>query len=375
MPKAIKGCLVFTILILIAGFICLAVWFVGTLMFGLPTAREGLGQPAPDLSQTQEVALSIYLMLNLARLDEPAGDPGMVWTVEVEPGSSAQSVIDQLTTVGLLDNPVLFRAYIRYLGLDRGIETGMYDLSGTMSIRELASALQSARIDALLLTIPEGWRAEEVAAKIEASGIAASAAEILSAEPGLPALSFELPPGRTTEGFLFPDTYEIAPTMTAEELVGLMLSNFDQRIDDDLRQGFTAQGLSLYEAVTLASIVEREAVIADERPHIASVFLNRLAIGMNLDADPTVQYAVASSRNGEWWPQLSLADLEFDSPYNTYRYPGLPPGPIASPGLDSLRAVAFPLVTNDFYFRAVCDGSGRHAFAETFEEHQQNSCP
>jgi UPF0755 protein len=375
MPKAIKGCLVFTILILIAGFICLAVWFVGTLMFGLPTAREGLGQPAPDLSQTQEVALSIYLMLNLARLDEPAGDPGMVWTVEVEPGSSAQSVIDQLTTVGLLDNPVLFRAYIRYLGLDRGIETGMYDLSGTMSIRELASALQSARIDALLLTIPEGWRAEEVAAKIEASGIAASAAEVLSAEPGLPALSFELPPGRTTEGFLFPDTYEIAPTMTAEELVGLMLSNFDQRIDDDLRQGFTAQGLSLYEAVTLASIVEREAVIADERPHIASVFLNRLAIGMNLDADPTVQYAVASSRNGEWWPQLSLADLEFDSPYNTYRYPGLPPGPIASPGLDSLRAVAFPLVTNDFYFRAVCDGSGRHAFAETFEEHQQNSCP
>ncbi len=375
MPKAIKGCLVFTILILIAGFICLAVWFVGTLMFGLPTAREGLGQPAPDLSQTQEVALSIYLMLNLARLDEPAGDPGMVWTVEVEPGSSAQSVIDQLTTVGLLDNPVLFRAYIRYLGLDRGIETGMYDLSGTMSIRELASALQSARIDALLLTIPEGWRAEEVAAKIEASGIAASAAEVLSAEPGLPALSFELPPGRTTEGFLFPDTYEIAPTMTAEELVGIMLSNFDQRIDDDLRQGFTAQGLSLYEAVTLASIVEREAVIADERPHIASVFLNRLAIGMNLDADPTVQYAVASSRNGEWWPQLSLADLEFDSPYNTYRYPGLPPGPIASPGLDSLRAVAFPLVTNDFYFRAVCDGSGRHAFAETFEEHQQNSCP
>jgi UPF0755 protein len=375
MPKAIKGCLVFSILILIAGFICLAVWFVGTLMFGLPTAREGLGQPAPDLSQTQEVALSIYLMLNLARLDEPAGDPGMVWTVEVEPGSSAQSVIDQLTTVGLLDNPVLFRAYIRYLGLDRGIETGMYDLSGTMSIRELASALQSARIDALLLTIPEGWRAEEVAAKIEASGIAASAAEVLSAEPGLPALSFELPPGRTTEGFLFPDTYEIAPTMTAEELVGLMLSNFDQRIDDDLRQGFTAQGLSLYEAVTLASIVEREAVIADERPHIASVFLNRLAIGMNLDADPTVQYAVASSRNGEWWPQLSLADLEFDSPYNTYRYPGLPPGPIASPGLDSLRAVAFPLVTNDFYFRAVCDGSGRHAFAETFEEHQQNSCP
>lgn len=375
MPKAIKGCLVFTILILIAGFICLAVWFVGTLMFGLPTAREGLGQPAPDLSQTQEVALSIYLMLNLARLDEPAGDPRMVWTVEVEPGSSAQSVIDQLTTVGLLDNPVLFRAYIRYLGLDRGIETGMYDLSGTMSIRELASALQSARIDALLLTIPEGWRAEEVAAKIEASGIAASAAEVLSAEPGFPALSFELPPGRTTEGFLFPDTYEIAPTMTAEELVGIMLSNFDQRIDDDLRQGFTAQGLSLYEAVTLASIVEREAVIADERPHIASVFLNRLAIGMNLDADPTVQYAVASSRNGEWWPQLSLADLEFDSPYNTYRYPGLPPGPIASPGLDSLRAVAFPLVTNDFYFRAVCDGSGRHAFAETFEEHQQNSCP
>jgi UPF0755 protein len=154
-----------------------------------------------------------------------------------------------------------------------------------------------------------------------------------------------------------------------------MLANFDTRVDDEIRQGLAQQGLSLHQGVILASIVEREAVVAEERPRIAAVFLNRLAIGMNLDADPTVQYALSSLVQGDWWPNLTLENLQIDSPYNTYRYPGLPPGPIASPGLDSLRAVAFPMSSSEYYFRALCDGSGRHAFAETFEQHQLNSCP
>jgi UPF0755 protein len=378
MPKAFKACLVVSILIVISAIICLAVWVVGTLVFGLPSVSESLGPPAPDLSQPQEVALSIYLMLNQGRLDEPAGDPQMVWTIEVEPGASAQNVIDQLTTVGLLNKPLLFRSYIRYLGLDRGIESGMYDLNGSMSVHELAAALQSARVEAQILTIPEGWRSEEIADRIESIGLPIAASEFLevvSTGPDMLTLSFELPPKSSLEGFLFPDTYVVEPDMTAEELVRVMLTNFEQRVDDSLRQAFAAQGFSLNEAVILASIVEREAVVPEERPRIAAVFLNRLAVGMNLDADPTVQYAVASIRRDDWWPQLSLEDLQFESPYNTYRYPGLPPGPIASPGLDSLQAVAYPLTTTEYYFRALCDGSGRHVFAETFEEHQQNSCP
>jgi UPF0755 protein len=131
----------------------------------------------------------------------------------------------------------------------------------------------------------------------------------------------------------------------------------------------------LVEAVTLASIVEREAVVPEERPLIAAVFLNRLRIGMKLEADPTVQYALGRQPNGNWWKRsLTHSDLETPSTYNTYAQDGLPPGPIANPGLASLQAVAFPEKTSFLYFRARCDGSGRHAFAETYEQHLENSC-
>jgi UPF0755 protein len=136
------------------------------------------------------------------------------------------------------------------------------------------------------------------------------------------------------------------------------------------------QGLTLYQAVTLASIVEREAVVDDERPLIAGVYLNRHRIGMKLDADPTVQYALGyQSDQQNWWKRgLTLEDLAVDSPYNTYVYTGLPPGPIASPGLDSLAAVVYPEASDYLYFRATCDGSGRHVFARTLEEQVANAC-
>jgi UPF0755 protein len=133
----------------------------------------------------------------------------------------------------------------------------------------------------------------------------------------------------------------------------------------------------MVQAVTLASIVQREAVIQDEMPMIASVFLNRLAVNMKLDSDPTVQYALGyqNGRGGWWTNPLSLADLQIDSPYNTYIYTGLPPGPIANPSLEALQYVAQPAQTPYFYFRAACDGSGRHNFAITFNEHLNNACP
>jgi UPF0755 protein len=133
----------------------------------------------------------------------------------------------------------------------------------------------------------------------------------------------------------------------------------------------------VYQAVTLASIVQREAVVADERPQIASVFLNRLHAGMKLDTDPTVQYALGFNPiQGTWWTNpLNATDLQVDSPYNTYIYTGLPPGPIANPSLSALRAVAFPAETPYYFFRARCDDSGLHDFAVTFEEHLQNGCP
>jgi UPF0755 protein len=134
--------------------------------------------------------------------------------------------------------------------------------------------------------------------------------------------------------------------------------------------------LTFDEAVILASIVQREAVVEDEQPMIASVFLNRLSIGMKLETDPTVQYALGYQEDrGSWWKSpLGLDDLAFDNPYNTYLYQGLPPGPICNPGLPALRAVAFPAQSPYYFFRAKCDGSGRHFFAVTFDEHLNNAC-
>jgi UPF0755 protein len=193
-----------------------------------------------------------------------------------------------------------------------------------------------------------------------------------SAPPGLDFL----PASASTEGFLYPDTYILPRETTAEALVQEFLRNFSLHLTVDIREGFARQDFDIFQAVTLASIVQREAVVVDEQPHIASVFINRLNAGMKLDTDPSVQYALGyNTLQGTWWTNpLSAADLQFDSPYNTYIYTGLPPGPIANPSLSALRAVAFPAETPYYFFRARCDGSGLHNFAVTFEEHLQNGC-
>jgi len=180
----------------------------------------------------------------------------------------------------------------------------------------------------------------------------------------------------SVEEFLFPDTYVFSRVITADDLVNELIRNFALHLSIDMRNGFEKQGLTVYQAVTLASIVEREAVHDEEKPTIASVYLNRLRLGMKLDADPTVQYALGYDfAQGTWWTNpLSLDNLKFDSSYNTYLYTGLPPAPIASPGLKALQAVAFPAETAYYFFRAKCDGSGYHFFAETFDEQLANGC-
>jgi UPF0755 protein len=156
-----------------------------------------------------------------------------------------------------------------------------------------------------------------------------------------------------------------------------MLERFESNLSPEIQGGFENQGLTIYQAIIMASIVEREAIDEEEMPLIASVFHNRLEADMNLASDPTIQYALGYNESQlTWWTNpLSLENLQIDSPYNTYIYPGLPPTPIANPGLKALRSVAFPAQTPYYYFRALCDGSKKHAFAETYEEHLGNACP
>lgn len=362
-----------------AAALCLGVWAAGFYVFGLPTAAEHLGEPAPDLGRIQESYLTAILLANEPNLLAPIGDESLQTELIIQQGETADRVVQQMRELGLIDNDRLLLMYLRYRGFDRGIQAGKVAIRGGMSLKEVAEALQSAAPLTTLLTVPEGWRIEEIAERIDQLGLPFTGDDFLSAAqqaPLPPGIAGAIPDGRGAEGFLFPDTYPIEDSATAQSLVQAMLMNFDERVDSALRAGFDAQALTLYQAVTLASIVEREAIVPEERPWIASVFLNRLRLGMNLEADPTVQYALGKQADGAWWKApLTADDLSIDSPYNTYRYAGLPAGPIANPGLDSLRAVGFPEPSEYLYFRATCDGSGRHAFAVTYEEHLQHACP
>ena len=357
---------------------CCAVWVAGMTLLGIPQAITHIGPASSDLNPLEQTALSLYLLINERRLDFPAGNPSVSYELEILQGEPASAAVERLQTAGVISDGTLLRYYLRYRGLDVRVKAGLYRLHGGMTVRELAEALQTADLSRNYLTIIEGWRVEEITNALPKDYITFIPDEFLATVYTRPTgytFSAELPDPPSLEGYLFPDTYHLSQGMSAIDLIKAILDNFESKVDAELREGFLRQRLSLHEAVTLASIIEREAVVADEGPLIASVYLNRLALGMKLEADPTVQYAIGSAENGWWKTSLTLEDLNVQSSYNTYVFHGLPPGPIANPGISALRSVAFPSETTYLYFRAMCDGSGRHVFAVTFEEHLENACP
>jgi len=355
-------------------FLCLLV--IGVLL-GVPAlANRQYGPPSPALDPLDQFEFSARLLWYGSLLTQPLNPNGGEQPFTIEPGESVLSIAIRLEEVGLVRSATAFRAYLIYTGLDTSIQAGDYLLSPALSIVDIARKLQDATPEQVTFVILPGWRMEEVAASLSTSGLNITLDEFLAAARSAPPGLDYLPASASAEGFLYPDTYILPRETTAEALVREFLRNFSLHLTADLRAGFARQGLDVYQAVTLASIVQREAVVPDERAQIASVFFNRLNAGMKLDTDPTVQYALGfNTVQNTWWTNpLSAADLQFDSPYNTYIYSGLPPTPIANPSLSALQAVAFPAETPYYYFRARCDGSGLHDFAVTFEEHLQNGC-
>jgi len=359
--------LVFITLILLV----LAVFF---LVQGM--AARQYGPPSPSLDAWGRFDYAARLLWYDGMLTSPLDRAGVERTFHIEPGESVTSVAMRLEESGLINDAAAFRDYLVYTGLDTSIQARDFLLSPAMSIVVIARELQDVTPDQVTFVILAGWRSEEVAASLATSGLEITYDEFIAASGSRPFGVDFLPAGASSEGFLYPDSYVLPRQATAEQLVDEFVRNFMLHLTTDIREGFNDQELTVYEAVTLASIVQREAVIPEERPQIASVFLNRLAIGMKLESDPTVQYALGyNPAQGTWWTNpLSVADLNFDSPFNTYQYPGLPPAPISNPSLSALSAVAFPAQTPYYYFRARCDGSGLHDFAVTFEEHLQNGC-
>ncbi len=364
---------------------------VGTIVGGGMWAAKRVGGISAcstgPVGSAEEMALETYIQIHADELAQPAGNDDTPVTFVIEPGETAVEVAQRLERAGLISDAELFRRYLQYEGLDAGLEAGTFTLRQTMTIPEIAQALQSGQRPERVVTVREGLRLEEVAAEVAAqTGIPEEEFRALVTtgwrETDLASYEFlaSLPPTATLEGFLFPETYRLPEEATAYDVVARMLATFDERVTPEMRAAAADHGLSLYEMVTLASIVEREAVIPEERPIIASVYFNRLEAGWLLNADPTVQYGLGyDEETGQWWRKLYFDALgvnslaEIDHPYNTYRYPGLPPGPICSPGLASLEAVAYPADTNYFYFIANCHANdGSHLFAVTEEEHYAN---
>lgn len=298
--------------------------------------------------------------------------------IKVPAGANGGAIARQMQQAGVISDAGLFSTVAGLMGLENKLSAGEYEFTRGTPAADVIRRLQTGiTIPTLTVTIPEGWRLEEVAALFEKRGLA-SAADLLqaaSATDYTQSFAQNRPAGTTVEGYLFPDTYFFAKGVTPRQIVERLLKTFDERFTADLRAAAQAQNLDVRQAVTLASIVEREAQVPEERPFIAAVFLNRLRAGMPLQADPTVQYAVAADpasvqKYGWWKRDLTVDDLKIKSPYSTYANAGLPPGPIASPGLAALQAVAKPAPVKYLYF--VAKGDGSHAFAETLDEHNRN---
>ncbi len=351
---------------------------LGFLFAGIPAlAARSYGQPAPGLSPMQVVQYSAKLLWDDGLLTRPINPGAPEQAFMVEQNEPIFSIATKLEESGLIRDGSMFRDYLIYTGLDTSIQAGNYKLSPSMSIVDIARKMQDATPADVTFVILPGWRMEEIAASLPTSGLNITP-DVFIAKANAPHPGFDaLAEASSTEGFLYPDSYILPRATTVDQLVDELVRNFTLHLSSDLREGFTRQGLSVYQAVTLASIVERETMKAEEAPLIASVYLNRLRIGMKLDADPTVQYALGyNSVQQTWWTNpLNVDDFQYESPFNTYLHDGLPPTPIDNPGLRSVQAVASPADTPYLYFSARCDGSGYHNFTQTFEEHLQNLCP
>lgn len=288
--------------------------------------------------------------------------------IEIPSGTSAQQIGEDLESVGLIRSSDAWDLWFRWQSLrDRegGFLAGTYELSPADPMTAIAEQIWRGEVVQQSFTIPEGWSIRQMAAYFESQGwfTAEEFRQAVDQIPGdrYPWLPEDLP---NLEGFLYPDTYQLGHNPTPEDVITLMLDRFNQVALPLYDQSQTPY--SLKEWVTLASIVEKEAVVAEERPLIASVFAKRLRENIPLGADPTVEYAFGIQQTVD--QPLTLSQVNMPSPYNTYLNPGLPPGPIASPGLASLEASLNPADTEYLFFMARYDGT--HIFSRTLEEHE-----
>ena len=301
-------------------------------------------------------------------VDRPfKGYEGTEQFVDIPRGAGSVAIAKQLADAGVIRDVNSFRLALWISGKGRHLQAGEYRFDQPVTAREVANKIARGEIFVRPITFPEGLTIKQMAALYESKGFG-PAQDFVTAAKNAALVSAIDPEAKDLEGYLFPDTYNLKRKETAEQLVPRMVTAFMKAMTPELLEKADQRGLTLRQLVTLASIVEKETGNKDERPLVAAVYANRLRIGMALQCDPTVIYAL--DRAGRYDGNLTRAGLQYDSPYNTYRYPGLPPGPIASPGRASIEAAANPAPVDYLYF--VSRNDGTHAFARTLDEHNRN---
>ncbi len=290
--------------------------------------------------------------------------PAAEVTIFFSPGTATSQVFRRLAEERVVEDARVAKIYYRVFRSATPLQAGEYRFERPTPINQIIDRMGRGDVVHYSIVVPEGLTAEETFELFLSHGIR-------EPEPFRRALrEVELLPGLARgasdlEGFLFPNTYVVTRSTSARQIVGRMAGEFRRNFTQDLREKARALGLTIGQAVTLASIIEKESGLLKEGPVIASVYLNRLRRGMRLQADPTVTYAL--KRDGQWTGTLYRSDYEYDSPYNTYLYDGFPPGPICNPGLNALKAAVSPAKTDYLYL--VADSTGGHSFSRTFEEH------
>lgn len=286
--------------------------------------------------------------------------------VLIPTGASTTAIASILVDQGIIRSPLIFRLVTYAYGLDRQLKSGHYLISPGLSLPEIIRVLVNGEVQEVEFTVPEGYTVKQIAALLQQKGLVREEEFLEAATEDYP-FEFlqDLPPGsEPLEGFLYPDTYRVSLGTPPREIIMMMLNRFNQVYREIYVESDISQKYSTREIVTLASIIEREARLDGERPIVASVFVNRMDRGMRLESCATVEYLLPEPK-----PVLTYEDLQIDSPYNTYRVDGLPPGPIANPGRASLLAALKPARSDYLYFVAKPDGS--HHFSRTLSEHNQ----
>lgn len=321
------------------------------------------------------IAIAFFFFVSVSRgIERPANasDTRMI-AFEVKQGQGVRAIAKNLEEAGLVSESDYFNFYLWRTGLGGKLKAGTYEFSPSMTIAQIVEALTGGesglKSNEAQVVIPEGSSDEQIFEKLKTAEAISGEKDFADIRLDLSKYAFlaDRPEGADLQGFLFPDTYNFFKNSSLEKVTTNMLDNFDKKLTLEMRDEIKRQNKSVYEVMILASIVEKEAGNKEEMPIIASVFYNRLGIGQPLQSDATVNYITGAGR-----AMPTNEDLGVDSPYNTYKYPGLTPAPICNPGIEAIRAAIYPAKTDYFYFLTTQDGEQKTYFSKTYEEHLAN---